>query len=159
MQEGLESLKQELFAYWEKYSDVRMSGLRIAGFGGHLEALYGADLRKALEDFRFYQFVQRAQRYFGTISKVEKRHLEGALLTYVNSPVSSLSFLSTLNPQRRLPTESAVELITSYIREHPPISNEVYKTALNKELEGRLSQYYVLMEEVEDILSGSDDTS
>jgi len=170
VQQELDPLKQELFAYLETLPEKTRTLLRIrhdvinAGFGEHLNVLYGGSWFKASEDFQFYQFVRTAQSYSSASSPEEMRMLESRFLQYaldLAGAFEDVYLLSMLGEEGQERYRPALEAIKAYIKGNPPVYDETYKAgmlqAVPPELKlatpRKMAGHQLLKEQVEEVLS------
>lgn len=169
-QAELEPLKQELFSYLETLPEKDRTRIRTrttlteAGFGPHLNELYGGRWFRAIEDFQFYQFVKTAQSYLNTTSPEDKEILERRLLQYAFDSAGSsehVLLVSIFGEQSQERYAPSLEAIRAYIKENPPVYNESYREGMLQILPSEMkvstsrtiAGYQLLKEQVDEVLS------
>lgn len=166
MPQELDPLKQELFSYLEKLPEETRTRLRNrdtvieAGFGTHLDELYGGNWIRAIEDFQFYQFVKTAQRYSNASPK-EKEELEPILVQYgldaVGLPEERV--LISLLDKSDSGYTMRLRAIQDYMARSPVVYEEDYRSGLASVLQPKIDipSYETLEEHVEEVLSPLDE--
>ncbi len=170
MAQELEPLKQELFSYLETLPEKDRTSIRTrttvteAGFGPHLNALYGGRWFRAIEDFQFYQFVKTAQSYLNVKSPEEKQILEKRLLQYAFDSAGSsehVLLVSIFGEQSQERYAPSLEAIRAYIQKNPPVYDETYRIGMLQILPAEMkvttsrkaAGYQLLKEQVDEVLS------